>query len=38
MEKMLDLFAEPVEVHDKPNAKTLQVKQGEVIFGNSTFS
>lgn len=33
MEKMLDLFKEPVEVQDHPDAKPLVMAGGEVVFG-----
>lgn len=33
MERMLDLFKEPVEVQDPPEAKSLVMSGGEVIFG-----
>lgn len=33
MEKMLDLFKEPVEIQDLPNAKPLVMAKGDVVFG-----
>jgi len=33
MEKMLDLFKEPVEIQDEPEAKSLVMTSGEVVFG-----
>ncbi|KAJ3183991.1 Homocysteine S-methyltransferase 1 [Gaertneriomyces sp. JEL0708] len=38
MEKMLDLFKEPVEIVDKPDAKPLVVKGGEVVFERVSFA
>lgn len=35
MEKMLDLFQEPVEIQDLPEAKSLTMSGGEVVFGKS---
>ncbi|KAI8600635.1 P-loop containing nucleoside triphosphate hydrolase protein [Dissophora ornata] len=37
MEKMLDLFQEPVEIQDEPEAKPLVMKGGEVVFENVSF-
>lgn len=36
MEKMLDLFQEPVEIQDLPEAKSLTMAGGEVVFGKSS--
>lgn len=33
MEKMLDLFKEPVEIQDLPDAKPLVMTKGDVVFG-----
>jgi hypothetical protein len=33
MEKMLDLFQEPIEIQDLPEAKPLVMTGGEVVFG-----
>jgi ATP-binding cassette subfamily B (MDR/TAP) protein 6 len=33
MERMLDVFKEPVEIQDKPDAKPLVITGGEVVFG-----
>lgn len=38
MEKMLDLFQEPEEVVDAPNAAKLDIKAGDVVFENVCFS
>ncbi|KAI8820128.1 uncharacterized protein EV422DRAFT_531754 [Fimicolochytrium jonesii] len=38
MEKMLDLFKEPVDISDPPNPKHLPNKGGEVVFDNVSFS
>ncbi|KAJ3056312.1 Homocysteine S-methyltransferase 1 [Rhizophlyctis rosea] len=38
MEKMLDLFKEPVEIQDIPDAKELVIKQGEVVFDRVSFA
>ncbi|KAL1920589.1 uncharacterized protein VTP21DRAFT_966 [Calcarisporiella thermophila] len=38
MEKMLDLFQEPMEVKDLPQAAPCVVKRGEVKFENVSFS
>ncbi|KAG0042939.1 Homocysteine S-methyltransferase 1, partial [Gryganskiella cystojenkinii] len=37
MEKMLDLFKEPVEIQDEPEAKSLVMTSGEVVFENVSF-
>ncbi|XP_044741155.1 ATP-binding cassette sub-family B member 6 [Chrysoperla carnea] len=37
MENMLDLFKEPQEVIDPPNAPKLIVKRGQIDFNNVTF-
>ncbi|KAF9127017.1 Homocysteine S-methyltransferase 1 [Mortierella sp. 14UC] len=37
MEKMLDLFQEPVEIQDQPEAKPLVMTGGEVVFENVSF-
>ncbi|KAF9175576.1 Homocysteine S-methyltransferase 1 [Mortierella sp. AD010] len=37
MEKMLDLFQEPVEIQDQPEAKSLEMEGGEVVFENVSF-
>ncbi|KAF9155330.1 Homocysteine S-methyltransferase 1 [Linnemannia schmuckeri] len=37
MEKMLDLFQEPVEIQDLPEAKSLTMTGGEVVFENVSF-
>ncbi|KAG0294412.1 Homocysteine S-methyltransferase 1 [Linnemannia gamsii] len=37
MEKMLDLFQEPVEIQDLPEAKSLTMAGGEVVFENVSF-
>lgn len=37
MENMLDLFKEPQEVIDPPNAPLLIVKRGQIDFNNVTF-
>ncbi|ORZ10258.1 hypothetical protein BCR41DRAFT_338811 [Lobosporangium transversale] len=37
MEKMLDLFKEPVEIQDQPEAKPLVMSGGEVVFENVSF-
>ncbi|OAQ34666.1 hypothetical protein K457DRAFT_28061 [Linnemannia elongata AG-77] len=37
MEKMLDLFQEPVEIQDLPLAKPLTMTGGEVVFENVSF-
>ncbi|KAG0379612.1 Homocysteine S-methyltransferase 1 [Mortierella sp. AD032] len=37
MEKMLDLFQEPVEIQDLPEAKPLVMSGGEVVFENVSF-
>ncbi|KAF9306353.1 Homocysteine S-methyltransferase 1 [Mortierella antarctica] len=37
MEKMLDLFKEPVEIQDLPNAKPLVMAKGDVVFENVSF-
>ncbi|KAG0028513.1 Homocysteine S-methyltransferase 1, partial [Podila clonocystis] len=37
MEKMLDLFKEPVEIQDLPNAKSLVMAKGDVVFENVSF-
>ncbi|KAI7815804.1 P-loop containing nucleoside triphosphate hydrolase protein [Gamsiella multidivaricata] len=37
MEKMLDLFKEPVEIQDQPEAKQLVMTGGEVVFENVSF-
>ncbi|KAF9087138.1 Homocysteine S-methyltransferase 1 [Mortierella sp. AD031] len=37
MEKMLDLFQEPVEIQDLPEAKPLTMTGGEVTFENVSF-
>ncbi|KAI1303394.1 Homocysteine S-methyltransferase 1 [Mortierella claussenii] len=37
MEKMLDLFKEPVEIQDQPEAKPLTMTSGEVVFENVSF-
>ncbi|KAF9903556.1 ATP-binding cassette sub- B member 6, mitochondrial [Linnemannia zychae] len=37
MEKMLDLFQEPVEIQDLPEAKPLVMTGGEVVFENVSF-
>ncbi|KAF9918225.1 Homocysteine S-methyltransferase 1 [Linnemannia zychae] len=37
MEKMLDLFQEPVEIQDIPEAKPLIMTGGEVVFENVSF-
>ncbi|KAF9142554.1 Homocysteine S-methyltransferase 1 [Mortierella sp. GBA39] len=37
MEKMLDLFQEPVEIQDLPEAKPLTMTGGEVVFENVSF-
>jgi ATP-binding cassette subfamily B (MDR/TAP) protein 6 len=36
MEKMLDLFQEPVEIQDLPEAKPLVMSGGEVVFGKTS--
>lgn len=33
---MLDLFQEPVEIQDLPEAKSLTMAGGEVVFGKKT--
>ncbi|KAJ3029732.1 Homocysteine S-methyltransferase 1, partial [Rhizophlyctis rosea] len=38
MEKMLDLFKEPVEIKDVPGAKVLVVTKGEVVFDRVSFA
>ncbi|KAJ3277784.1 Homocysteine S-methyltransferase 1, partial [Borealophlyctis nickersoniae] len=38
MEKMLDLFQEPIEIQDAPDAKPLVVKQGQVEFDQVSFA
>ncbi|KND00392.1 uncharacterized protein SPPG_04715 [Spizellomyces punctatus DAOM BR117] len=38
MEKMLDLFKEPVEIDDPPEPKPLIVKGGEVVFDKVSFA
>ncbi|KAF9116090.1 Homocysteine S-methyltransferase 1 [Mortierella sp. AM989] len=37
MEKMLDLFKEPVEIQDQPEAKPLAMTGGDVVFENVSF-
>ncbi|KAI9233423.1 MAG: hypothetical protein BYD32DRAFT_373428 [Podila humilis] len=37
MEKMLDLFKEPVEIQDLPDAKPLVMTKGDVVFENVSF-
>ncbi|KAF9433535.1 Homocysteine S-methyltransferase 1 [Entomortierella beljakovae] len=37
MEKMLDLFEEPIEVKDQPEAKQLVMAGGDVVFENVSF-
>ncbi|KAG0209304.1 Homocysteine S-methyltransferase 1 [Mortierella sp. GBA30] len=37
MEKMLDLFKEPIEVQDPPEAEPLMMTSGEVVFENVSF-
>ncbi|KAK3811347.1 MAG: P-loop containing nucleoside triphosphate hydrolase protein [Linnemannia elongata] len=37
MERMLDVFKEPVEIQDKPDAKPLVITGGEVVFENVSF-
>ncbi|KAG0344850.1 Homocysteine S-methyltransferase 1 [Podila humilis] len=37
MEKMLDLFKEPVEIQDLPDSKPLVMTKGEVVFENVSF-
>ncbi|CAO3563416.1 unnamed protein product [Mortierella alpina] len=37
MEKMLDLFKEPVEIQDEPEAKPLVMTGGAVVFENVSF-
>ncbi|KAI9094910.1 hypothetical protein DFS34DRAFT_664554 [Phlyctochytrium arcticum] len=38
MEKMLDLFKEPIEIQDTEDPKPLVVKGGEVVFENVSFA
>ncbi|KAI8916581.1 hypothetical protein DFJ77DRAFT_460401 [Powellomyces hirtus] len=38
MEKMLDLFKEPIEVKDPTEPTPLDVKAGEVVFDNVSFA
>ncbi|KAK3811350.1 MAG: P-loop containing nucleoside triphosphate hydrolase protein [Linnemannia elongata] len=37
MEMMLDVFKVPVEIQDKPDAKPLVIRGGEVVFENVSF-
>ncbi|KAF9140145.1 Homocysteine S-methyltransferase 1 [Mortierella sp. GBA39] len=37
MERMLDVFKEPVEIQDKVDAKPLMINGGEVVFENVSF-
>ncbi|KAH7041634.1 P-loop containing nucleoside triphosphate hydrolase protein [Linnemannia elongata] len=37
MERMLDVFKEPVEIQDKTDAKPLVITGGEVVFENVSF-
>ncbi|KAJ1954064.1 ATP-binding cassette-type vacuolar membrane transporter Hmt1 [Linderina pennispora] len=38
MEKLLELFDEPIEVQDLPAPEPLEVSRGEVVFDNVSFS
>ncbi|KAI8325821.1 P-loop containing nucleoside triphosphate hydrolase protein, partial [Martensiomyces pterosporus] len=38
MEKLLELFDEPIEVQDLPAPEPLEVPKGEVVFDNVSFS
>jgi ATP-binding cassette subfamily B (MDR/TAP) protein 6 len=38
LERLLDVFKEPVEIQDKPDAEPLVINGGEVVFENVSFS